>query len=67
MLLQRGLLNFTLGGGLLPPLLVTFGISVIIENVLLQVFGATTQRLQAGADRDREHLHSAASPSASFR
>jgi branched-chain amino acid transport system permease protein len=47
-LLQRGLLNFTLGGGLLSPLLVTFGISVIIQNVLLQVFNATTYRLQAG-------------------
>src|SRR5665213_2439095 len=43
-LLQRGLLNFTLGGGLLSPLLVTFGISVIIQNVLLQVFNATTYR-----------------------
>jgi branched-chain amino acid transport system permease protein len=47
--LQRGLLNFTLSGGLLPPLLVTFGISVIIENVLLQVFGADIRRLHAGA------------------
>jgi len=48
-LLQRGILNFTLSGGLLPPLLVTFGISVIVENVLLEAFGAQTQRLQAGA------------------
>ncbi len=48
-LLQRGLLNQTLSGGLLPPLLVTFGISVIIENVLLEAFGAHTRRLQAGA------------------
>ena len=48
-LLQRGLLNQTLSGGLLPPLLVTFGISVIIENVLLQGFGADNRRLQAGA------------------
>jgi branched-chain amino acid transport system permease protein len=47
-LLQRGILNFTLSGGLLPPLLVTFGISVIVENVLLEIFGAQTQRLQAG-------------------
>jgi branched-chain amino acid transport system permease protein len=47
--LQRGLLNQTLTGGLLPPLLVTFGISVIIENVLLQAFGADNRRLQAGA------------------
>ena len=47
--LQRGLLNQTLTGGLLPPLLVTFGISVIIQNGLLQVFGAYTHRLQQGA------------------
>ena len=48
-LLQRGLLNQTLSGGLLPPLLVTFGLSVIIENVLLVAFGADNRRLQAGA------------------
>jgi branched-chain amino acid transport system permease protein len=47
--LQRGLLNQTLSGGLLPPLLVTFGISVIIENLLLELFSAHTRRLQAGA------------------
>jgi branched-chain amino acid transport system permease protein len=47
--LQRGLLNATLSGGLLPPLLVTFGISVIIQNGLLQGFGAYTHRLQQGA------------------
>jgi len=47
--LQRGLLNQTLSGGLLPPLLVTFGISVIIQNGLLEFFGAYTHRLQQGA------------------
>ena len=47
--LQRGLLNQTLSGGLLPPLLVTFGISGIIQNGLLQQFGAYTHRLQQGA------------------
>ncbi len=47
--LQRGLLNLTFSGGLLPPLLVTFGISIIIQNGLLQVFGAYTHRLQQGA------------------
>jgi branched-chain amino acid transport system permease protein len=46
--LQRGLLNFTLSGGLLPPLLVTFGISVIIQNGLLQGFGAYDHRLKEG-------------------
>jgi branched-chain amino acid transport system permease protein len=47
--LQRGLLNFTLSGGLLPPLLVTFGISVIIQNGLLQGFGAYDHRLKEGS------------------
>ena len=46
---QRGLLNLTLSGGLLPPLLVTFGISIIIQNGLQEVFGAYTHRLQEGA------------------
>lgn len=47
--LQRGLLNLTLGGDILPPLLVTFGLSIIIQNVLQEVFSADTRRLQAGA------------------
>jgi branched-chain amino acid transport system permease protein len=47
--LQRGLLNQTLSGGLLPPLLVTFGISIIIQNGLLQGFGAYDHRLQEGS------------------
>jgi branched-chain amino acid transport system permease protein len=47
--LQHILLNRTLGHGLLPPLLVTFGLSIIIENGLLQGFTADSQRLQAGA------------------
>ena len=47
--LQRGLLNFTLGSDILPPLLVTFGLSIIIQNVLLEIFSADTQRLQIGA------------------
>jgi branched-chain amino acid transport system permease protein len=47
--LQRWLLNATLGDDLLPPLLVTFGISVIIQNGLLELFSADSQKLQAGA------------------
>lgn len=46
--LQRGLLNFTLGDDILPPLLVTFGLSIIIQNVLLETFSADTRRLQTG-------------------
>src|SRR5215203_1297000 len=47
--MQRGLLNRTLGDDLLPPLLVTFGLSVIIQNGLLELFTADSRRLQAGA------------------
>ena len=47
--LQRGLLNFTLGDDLLPPLLVTFGLSIIIQNGLLEWFTADSRKLQAGA------------------
>ena len=46
--LQRFVLNRTLGDDLLPPLLVTFGLSVIIQNGLLEVFTADSQKLQAG-------------------
>ncbi len=47
--LQRGLLNFTLGPDILPPLLVTFGLSIIIQNGLLELFTADSRKLQAGA------------------
>jgi branched-chain amino acid transport system permease protein len=46
--LQRGLLNLTLGEDLLPPLLVTFGLSIIIQNGLLELFTADSRKLQAG-------------------
>src|SRR5262249_25034820 len=47
--LQRALLNRTLGDDVLPPLLVTFGLSVIIQNALLELFTADSRRLNAGA------------------
>ncbi|MBO0756397.1 MAG: branched-chain amino acid ABC transporter permease, partial [Bradyrhizobiaceae bacterium] len=47
--LQRLLLNRTLGNDLLPPLLVTFGLSVIIQNGLLELFTADSRKLQAGS------------------
>jgi branched-chain amino acid transport system permease protein len=47
--LQLGLLNRTLGDDLLPPLLVTFGLSIIIQNGLLELFTADSRKLQAGA------------------
>lgn len=46
--LQRLLLNRTLGDDLLPPLLVTFGLSIIIQNGLLELFTADSRKLQAG-------------------
>jgi branched-chain amino acid transport system permease protein len=46
--LQYALLNRTLSGDMLPVLLVTFGLSIIIQNGLLGVFSADSQRLQAG-------------------
>ncbi len=46
--LQRFVLNPTLGEDPLPPLLVTFGLSVILQNALLSVFSADSQRLAAG-------------------
>jgi branched-chain amino acid transport system permease protein len=48
-LLQRGVLNRTLGKGPMPPLLITFGISIVLQNALLLGFSADTQRLPAGA------------------
>jgi branched-chain amino acid transport system permease protein len=47
--LQRGILNRTLSGDLLPPLLVSFGLSVILQNGLLAVFTADSRKLDAGA------------------
>ena len=52
-LLQRGLLNYTLrGGDPLPPVLVTFGLSIILQNLLLEVFSADSQGLDAGRIED---------------
>jgi branched-chain amino acid transport system permease protein len=47
-LLQRGVLNLTLGPDILPPLLVTFGLSIIIQNVLLESFSADSKALEIG-------------------
>jgi branched-chain amino acid transport system permease protein len=48
-LLQRVIFNPTLGSDILPPLLVSFGISVIIQNGLLAEFSADSRRLSAPA------------------
>jgi branched-chain amino acid transport system permease protein len=52
--LQRAVFNRTLGNDILPPLLASFGISVFLQNALLQIFSADSQRLHAG---NLETLH----------
>lgn len=47
--LQKGILNKTIGAGLMPPLVITFGMSVIVQNVLQLVFSADSQGLDAGS------------------
>jgi branched-chain amino acid transport system permease protein len=50
--LQRFVLNRTLGKDILPPLLVTFGLSVAIQNGLLEAFSADSRRIpSAGLDQ----------------
>lgn len=46
---QRALLNPVLDTDILPPLLVTFGMSVVIQNVLLAIFTGDSRGLNAGA------------------
>jgi branched-chain amino acid transport system permease protein len=47
--LQRLVLNRTLGKDILPPLLVTFGFSIVIQNLLMEIFSADTRSLDAGS------------------
>lgn len=47
-LLQRLLLNRVVGRGPLSPLLLTFGLSIVLQNVLQETFTADTRSLQAG-------------------
>ena len=46
--LQSVLLNRALGRNILPPLLITFGLSIIVQNGLLESFSADTRRLDVG-------------------
>jgi branched-chain amino acid transport system permease protein len=44
--LQRGVLNGTLGRDPLPSLVVTFGLSIVIQNGLLEVFSADPRSIE---------------------
>jgi branched-chain amino acid transport system permease protein len=46
--LQRVLLQRVLGQGVLPVILVTFGLSIIIQNGLQGAYGADTRKVSAG-------------------
>jgi branched-chain amino acid transport system permease protein len=48
-LLQRGLLNSVLGSDDTRPIVVTFGLSIIIQNGLIMWWSADSQGLDAGA------------------
>ncbi len=47
-LLQVALLNRVVGRGPLPPLLLTFGLSIVLQNVLREIFTADTRSLHSG-------------------
>jgi branched-chain amino acid transport system permease protein len=47
--LQRTLIQRSLGAGPLATLLVTFGLSIVLQNVLLESFSADTRTLEAGS------------------
>jgi len=46
--LQRGVLNGTLGKDPLPSLVVTFGLSIVIQNALQEIFSADPRSLESG-------------------
>lgn len=46
--LQRGVLNFTISKDPLRSLVVTFGIGIIIQNMLLELFSADTRAIASG-------------------
>jgi branched-chain amino acid transport system permease protein len=48
-LTQRVLLQKSLSSGPLATLLVTFGLSIVLQNLLLEVFSADTRTLDAGS------------------
>ena len=61
--LQATILNRAIGADILPPLLMTFGLSIIIQNGLLEAFSADFAAAVGGRPRDglaaarRRHRH----------
>ncbi len=46
--LQRTVLNRVIGGDILPPLVVTYGLSIVVENVLQQTQSADPKSIKLG-------------------
>lgn len=46
--LQAGLVNHVLGTDPLRPLLLTFGLSIVVQNLLVELFGADNRALDPG-------------------
>jgi branched-chain amino acid transport system permease protein len=46
--LQRAIINRTLGRDPLPSLVVTFGLAIVIENTLQQIYGADPRSIESG-------------------
>lgn len=46
--LQRGILNFSMQSGELGPLLATFGLAIVIQNSLQEIYSADQRGLNAG-------------------
>lgn len=56
--LQRFVLNGTLGKDPLPSLVVTFGISIVIQNVLMEIFTADPRAIEtAGLNTQSLQIH----------
>jgi len=51
--LQRHVLNRTLGRDPLPSLVVTFGLAIVIQNLLLELFSADPRSIEAGGFNTR--------------
>lgn len=47
--LQRGLLNRTVGRDFLAPVMVTFGLSIVLQNAMMAAFSANVRQIDTGA------------------
>lgn len=54
--MQRALLQRSLSAGPLATILVTFGLSIVIQNVLLQIYSADTRSLDIGELRTSAYV-----------